>query len=135
MTIIELNEIRQAIFEDYLETNNIFNGKQYAKDVKNDVLIDCILPYHNDLMKEHAMQHIQEFIISTIIEKQPKEYTVDSWLPSKLWDTWDDFIKYLNTIKKDNPIINEYLEFVEKRKEKNFTELIDFTFKQIKLEQ
>ncbi|MBR6596496.1 MAG: hypothetical protein IKK68_00860 [Paludibacteraceae bacterium] len=130
----ELNEIRQTFFKEYLMINNIFNGNQYNKDVEAGVLIDCILPNHKDLMKEHAMQHIQEFIISTIIEKQPKEYTVDSWLSSKLWDTWDDFIKYLNTIKKDNPIINEYLEFVEKRKGKNFEELIDFTFKQIKLE-
>ena len=137
----ELNEIRQTIFEDCLNQNddninNVFDGYQYTKDVfsNNGVKTARPLPHNKDLMKEYAKRHIQELIIRTIIEEQPLKYKVNIWLPSQLWDTWDDFIKYLNTIKKDNPIINEYLEFVEKCKGKNFEELIDFTFKQIKLE-
>ncbi|MBR6178778.1 MAG: hypothetical protein IKQ70_13010 [Bacteroidales bacterium] len=138
----ELNEIRQTIFEDCLNQNddninNVFDGYQYTKDVfsNNGVKTARPLPHNKDLMKEYAKRHIQELIIRTIIEEQPLKYKVNIWLPSQLWDTWDDFIKYLNTIKKDNPIINEYLEFVEKCKGKNFEELIDFTFTQIKLEQ
>lgn len=141
LTRTELNEIRQTIFEDCLNQNddninNVFDGYQYTKDVfsNNGVKTARPLPHNKDLMKEYAKRHIQELIIRTIIKEQPLKYKVNIWLPSQLWDTWDDFIKYLNTIKKDDPRIDEYLEFVEKCKEKNFKESIDFTFKQIKLE-
>lgn len=128
----ELNEIRQTFFKEYLRINNIFNGNQYNKDV---VLIDCFFPENKDLMQEHVKQHIQKFIISTIIEKQPKKYNVDLFIASKLWGSLDYFIDYLERIKNNDQIIKEYLEFVGKCKGKNFKELIDFTFKQIKLEQ
>lgn len=142
----ELNIVRTNLFKDcvvrhYDNMEFILQGFQSTTDLylENGKIKVLYIPANNDLMKKYATSHFPDFIKHTIERKSysDKEYRYSiGYLPLRLWESLDNYKSFIKSIEPKTPVIDEYLAFVEKCKEKNPAngplEPIGFEFKYIK---
>lgn len=139
-----VNEVRKIIFKDCINENsenvevviNAFYGTAFFNWEKGN-RIYSFLEENVELMKVYASSHFPDFIKHTIrrIPYNYKEYRYYIQnLPLYLWQSFDNYISFINSIKDKTPVIDEYLDFIKECKEKNFSDdSIDFEFKYIKI--
>lgn len=140
----ELNSIRHIIFKDCLEkcsddTETVIQGFYGTADViwENGHRRYSYKQDNIELMRKFAISHFADYIKYTIAYFRPNrnhEYKVNT-LPLSLWESWDNYISFINSIKESNPVIAEYERFIEKCKGTNYEKYVNFEFKHIMLDE
>lgn len=140
----EMNSIRHTIFKDCLDkhpndTEMVINAFYGTADAiwNNGNRKYSYSQENRELMKEFATSHFASYIYYTISYYRPNrnhEYKVSTF-PLALWESWDKYLSFVKNIKDEDPVIFEYLNFLEKCKEKNYEDYVVFTFEHIKLDE
>ena len=138
-----LNEVRNVVFNDCIkhysdDMRTVLQGFNLTKEtyLEKGKTWFRLIPANNSLMKEYAISHFSDFIKHSIRQNtySDKEYRYN--IQNLPWESLDDYISFIKSIEPKTPIIDEYLAFVERCKEKNPTEgpmePIGFEFKYIK---
>ena len=139
LTQNDLKDVRRHIFNDCITNNDdirvVLNGYQYTKEVYWDDGMQKAqaIPENKELMKSYAISHLLDFIKCTIIMDTFDTYHVNRFLPAQLWDTWENFVSYIENIEEKSPAIKEYIDFIEKCKGEDDIKPIPFTFEHIHL--
>ena len=89
----------------------------------------------NTLFKEYADKHIEEFLQSLVSYMRPNEgrYSV-SLFAKRVWGSWSNFKDYVNSIPFQNPIINEFKDFLNEYLSTGSEYPIAYKFKHINVE-
>ena len=140
----ELNSIRHIIFKDCLEkcsddTEKVIQGFYGTADViwENGHRKYSYKQDNIELMRTFAISHFADYIKYTIAYFHPNrnhEYRVNTF-PLSLWETWDNYLSFIKSLKDNNPVIAEYEKFIERCKETNFEKYVNFEFKHIKIDE
>lgn len=88
------------------------------------------------LMREYATNHIEEFVQNIIDYFRPNtnsEYTL-SKIVLQLWDSWDLFYEYVDSLPEDSLVMVEFKSFLTKFKDANYSNYVYFNFKNINLQ-
>lgn len=137
----DLKDVRIRIFYDCIKYKDnddirvVLNGYQYTKEVYWDDGMQKAqaIPENKELMKSYAISHLLDFIKCTIIRDSSDTYHINKWLPTHLWDSWENFVSYIENIEEKSPAIKEYIEFIEKCKGRAEIDPVSFTFEHIHL--
>lgn len=84
-------------------------------------------------MKDYAINHIEEFAENTISFWRPntdQQYSI-SGVVSHIWQSWDEYYKYVNSINIQSAKLNEYKNFLEEFKKAGFKNSVYFDFKEM----
>lgn len=87
-------------------------------------------------MKEYAMNHIEDFVESTISYFTPNpnnKYRISGCV-IQIWGSWDAFYKYVMHQELNTQKFIEYKKFLEEMKNVNFDSSVYFVFKYIHFE-
>lgn len=141
----EVIKIQQDLFLQYIE----------ADHPMSDVL-DCWLDTSHDVwiadsngdrhpkkmehtevsrqaMKDYAINHIEEFAENTISFWRPntdRQYYISD-VVSHIWQSWDEYYKYVNSLNIQSVKLNEYKKFLEEFKKADFKNSVYFDFKEM----
>lgn len=141
----EVVKIQQDLFLQYIE----------ADHPMSDVL-DCWLDTSHDVwiadsngdrhpkkmehtevsrqaMKDYAINHIEEFAENTISFWRPntdRQYYISD-VVSHIWQSWDEYYKYVNSLNIQSVKLNEYKKFLEEFKKADFKNSVYFDFKEM----
>ena len=114
------------------EKKNIYNiipiNKPSFKRSINiyDKYVTCL----NNLMQDYIKNNILEVIPYIIVSYVSGKYSIANYL-ELIWDGWDNFYNSIVTLDNENPVLNEFKEFLEKFKENRYKN-IKYKFKLIK---
>ena len=84
-------------------------------------------------MKDYAINHIEEFAENTISFWRPntdRQYYISN-VVSHIWQGWDEFYKYVNSLNIQSAKLNEYKKFLEEFKKADFKNSVYFDFKEM----
>ncbi len=141
----EVIKIQQDLFLQYIE----------ADHPMSDVL-DCWLDTSHDVwiadsnggrhpkkmehtevsrkaMKDYAINHITEFVEYTISCSLPyssRKYRING-IVLQIWDSWDEYYKDVNSLNIRSAKLDEYKKFLEKIKDTNFANPVNFHFNEM----
>ena len=140
----EVIAIQQNFFLQYLKEKHPMKDVLYCwRDTSHEVWIS-----HNDgsghkeilhtdisrqAMKDYAINHIEEFAENTISFWRPntdQQYSI-SGVVSHIWQSWDEYYKYVNSINIQSAKLNEYKNFLEEFKKAGFKNSVYFDFKEM----
>lgn len=140
----EVIAIQQNFFLQYLKEKHPMKDVLYCwRDTLHEVWIS-----HNDgsghkeilhtdisrqAMKDYAINHIEEFAENTISFWRPntdRQYYISN-VVSHIWQGWDEFYKYVNSLNIQSAKLNEYKKFLEEFKKADFKNSVYFDFKEM----
>lgn len=140
----EVIAIQQNFFLQYLKEKHPMKDVLYCwRDTSHKVWIS-----HNDgaghkeilhtdisrqAMKDYAINHIEEFAENTISFWRPntdRQYYISN-VVSHIWQGWDEFYKYVNSLNIQSAKLNEYKKFLEEFKKADFKNSVYFDFKEM----
>lgn len=140
----EVIAIQQNFFLQYLKEKHPMKDVLYCwRDTLHEVWIS-----HNDgsghkeilhtdisrqAMKDYAINHIEEFAENTISFWRPntdRQYYISN-VVSHIWQGWDGFYKYVNSLNIQSAKLNEYKKFLEEFKKADFKNSVYFDFKEM----
>ena len=128
---LETNYLQEAIRQD-LPLVKIYDYMYRATHKRHD---DVKNERANTLFKEYADKHIEEFLQSLVSYMRPNEgrYSV-SLFAKRVWGSWSNFKDYVNSIPFQNPIINEFKDFLNEYLSTGSEYPIAYKFKHINVE-
>ena len=147
LTREEVVEMQYSIFKQYIneEKHTMAEILAYWRDTAHQVFIPHgdgrgHLEYrHREdstmLMREYAMNHIEEFVQNIIDYFRPSansEYILLK-IVLQLWGNWDSFYEYVDSQPGDSPVIAEFKTFLTKYKDAAYSP-VPFNFEYIKLQ-
>ena len=140
----EVIAIQQNFFLQYLKEKHPMKDVLYCwRDTSHEVWIS-----HNDgsghkeilhtdisrqAMKDYAINHIEEFAENTISFWRPntdRQYYISD-IVSHIWQSWDEYYKYVNSLNIQSVKLNEYKKFLEEFKKADFKNSVYFDFKEM----
>lgn len=140
----EVIAIQQNFFLQYLKEKHPMKDVLYCwRDTSHEVWIS-----HNDgaghkeilhtdisrqAMKDYAINHIEEFAENTISFWRPntdRQYYISD-VVSHIWQSWDEYYKYVNSLNIQSVKLNEYKKFLEEFKKADFKNSVYFDFKEM----
>ena len=140
----EVIAIQQNFFLQYLKEKHPMKDVLYCwRDTSHKVWIS-----HNDgaghkeilhtdisrqAMKDYAINHIEEFAENTISFWRPntdRQYYISD-VVSHIWQSWDEYYKYVNSLNIQSVKLNEYKKFLEEFKKADFKNTVYFDFKEM----
>lgn len=140
----EVIAIQQNFFLQYLKEKHPMKDVLYCwRDTSHKVWIS-----HNDgaghkeilhtdisrqAMKDYAINHIEEFAENTISFWRPntdRQYYISD-VVSHIWQSWDEYYKYVNSLNIQSVKLNEYKKFLEEFKKADFKNSVYFDFKEM----
>lgn len=140
----EVIKIQQNFFLQYLKEKHSMKDVLYCwRDTSREVWIS-----HNDgsshkeimhtdisrkAMKDYAKNHIEEFAENTISFWRPntdQQYYING-VVSHIWQSWDEYYKYVISINIQSAKLNEYKKFLEEFKKAGFKNSVYFDFKEM----
>ena len=137
----ELAHIQQDLFNEYIaETNNIHNilwefcvllGIENQSDEYKIKCSDEYVVLLAESMQEIANKHLNEMISIIIVGNNRNEYKL-SPMTETIWGSMNDFCNYIQVHNDNDPIIQEFKEFIKVFKNNNY-KAVQFSFEQIKL--
>ena len=77
--------------------------------------------------------HIEEFAENTISFWRPntdRQYYISD-VVSHIWQSWDEYYKYVNSLNIQSVKLNEYKKFLEEFKKADFKNTVYFDFKEM----
>ena len=129
---LETTYLQEAIRQD-LPLKKIYDYMYRATHKRHD---DVKNEQANNLFKEYADRHIEEFLQSLVSYMRPNEgrYSV-SLFAKRVWGSWSNFKDYVNSIPFQNPIIDEFKDFLEEYLSTGSEFPIAYKFKHIHIEK
>lgn len=140
----EVIAIQQNFFLQYLKEKHPMKDVLYCwRDTSHKVWIS-----HNDgaghkeilhtdisrqAMKDYAINHLEEFAENTISFWRPntdRQYYISD-VVSHIWQSWDEYYKYVNSLNIQSVKLNEYKKFLEEFKKADFKNSVYFDFKEM----
>ena len=141
----EVVKIQQDLFLQYIKEYHPMNDVLDCwRDTSHDVWIADSSGHsrpekmeHTEVsrkaMKDYAINHIEEFAENTISFWRPntdQQYSI-SGVVSHIWQSWDEYYKYVNSINIQSAKLNEYKNFLEEFKKAGFKNSVYFDFKEM----
>lgn len=141
----EVVKIQQELFLQYIKEYHPMNDVLDCwRDTSHDVWIADSSGHsrpekmeHTEVsrkaMKDYAINHIEEFAENTISFWRPntdQQYSI-SGVVSHIWQSWDEYYKYVNSINIQSAKLNEYKNFLEEFKKAGFKNSVYFDFKEM----
>lgn len=141
----EVIKIQQDLFLQYIKEYHPMNDVLDCwRDTSHDVWIADSSGHsrpekmeHTEVsrkaMKDYAINHIEEFAENTISFWRPntdQQYSI-SGVVSHIWQSWDEYYKYVNSINIQSAKLNEYKNFLEEFKKAGFKNSVYFDFKEM----
>ncbi len=141
LTQEELIGLQKYHFEAYVKENPDDIENVYKAWLNSAVPIETGgYKYHeecNQLFRLVAERNFERFIPLTISFYRPNDnrwYKLNT-LHQELWGSDDAYCDYVKAIANPSKIIEEYIEFLEKNRQKESEQLVHFLFQEIKLDE
>ena len=141
----EVVKIQQDLFLQYIKEYHPMNDVLDCwRDTSHDVWIADSSGHsrpekmeHTEVsrkaMKDYAINHIEEFAENTISFWRPntdRQYYISD-VVSHIWQSWDEYYKYVNSLNIQSVKLNEYKKFLEEFKKADFKNSVYFDFKEM----
>lgn len=141
----EVIKIQQDLFLQYIKEYHPMNDVLDCwRDTSHDVWIADSSGHsrpekmeHTEVsrkaMKDYAINHIEEFAENTISFWRPntdRQYYISD-VVSHIWQSWDEYYKYVNSLNIQSVKLNEYKKFLEEFKKADFKNSVYFDFKEM----
>ena len=129
---LETNYLKEAIRQD-LPLVKVYDYMYRATYKGSDYKVN---ERANKLFKKYADKHIEEFLQSQVSYMRPNGgYYSVSPFAQKVWGSWADFQKYVQSISPRTPIIEEFILFLDKYLKNGADAAIPYKFRHIKIKR
>lgn len=130
---IETDYLQEAIQQQEIQLNTIYEYMYRATYKGSDYKVN---ERANKLFKKYADKHIEEFLQSQVSYMRPNGgYYSVSPFAQKVWGSWADFQKYVQSISPRTPIIEEFILFLDKYLKNGADAAIPYKFRHIKIKR